>query len=212
MVGYKTVRALALVSWMAALPLAGCGGGGGDGGTPLTPEELIAAGWASFEGGDYAEARDFFQASVNGADGAEARNGLGWSLARLDQLDTALAQFDASLAFSSADPEPFAGRSAVARDVDPPQFAVSIASADSALARDPAFAFAHDSSVNWMDLRLIIAQSAYGLGDYARAVAEVDSLPEGIPPDPGSPNLAEELLTELERLGNLLHSRMPAGG
>lgn len=146
-----------------------------------------------------------------GEDGADARRGLGWSLARGHLLDQAIAQFSAAIGFSAEDAASFAGRAAAARDTAPPQFQYAMDSADSALALDPAFAFARDPGVDWRDLRLIIAQAAFGLGDYARAIAEVDSLPGGMPPDPGSPDLPAELLLELERLGGLLHPRVRPG-
>ena len=79
---------------LAAGLLAGCSAQDGGGGT--TPEisvtELIAQGWDDFGSGNWAEARDGFQrATDKESDNVEAWTGLGWSQARLDDLQEARA-------------------------------------------------------------------------------------------------------------------------
>jgi hypothetical protein len=62
-----------------------------------------------------------------------------------------------------------------------------------------AYSFSHDTSFDWHDLHLIIAQSHYGLGEFLEAKAHVDSL-GGVALDPESPTFVEDLAAEIERL------------
>lgn len=187
-----------LFAMLAAGLLAGCGGGGTSRIIPPGDDPVDVA-WDAFETGDYADARDQFLAILaeNPTD-AEAMNGVGWCYARLDALPDAETWFTACIAAAPSNPEPRAGLAAVglARE----DWAAAIANADAALGLAPQFEFSYDSSITWEDLRLIIAQASFVLNDYPRAIAEIDSL-GGAQLDPGSENLASEILAELEALG-----------
>ena len=73
--------------------------------------------------------------------------------------------------------------------------------ADSALAIDPDYVFEHDPTFDWKDLRLILAQSYYGLSQYDEAQAQVDILNPDNTLDPESDTYMEDLLAEIQRLG-----------
>lgn len=207
----RMTRGLLVVAPLALAALdAGCGGGGSGGtGTPGPSEiaaRLTAEGWALFEAGSFVEASAKFREALAAlATYAEARNGLGWSLARLDSLDRSQAEFAAAVAGGHSGAEPRAGLAFV--DAELPAALMrsasledAIAYAKAALAIAPRFVFSHDASVDWRDLRLLLAQAYFEQDSLARAAAEVESL-GGRVPAPGAPGEADSLLLEIERLG-----------
>jgi hypothetical protein len=98
--------------------------------------------------------------------------------------------------------DPRAGKSVVYRDRDPIDLEAAIAWADSALAIDEEYCFTHDTKFDWYDLRLIRAHSYFELALYAEAKAEVDFLDPMNTLDPASETFVEDLLAELQRLGD----------
>jgi tetratricopeptide (TPR) repeat protein len=161
----------------------------------------IAEGWSLFEQGDYAGAVEEFQVGV-ADDKYEAYNGLGWSYAKLDQLSDALTSFNAAISASTAEPDPYAGRAPVYRDLDPPRFDEAKNTAQKALAKDAQYEFEHLAAFDWRDLRIIMAQSYYSIGDLDSAKVMVDAL-DGKSLDPASDTFAEDLAEEIERLESL---------
>jgi tetratricopeptide (TPR) repeat protein len=180
----------------------GCGGDGG-GGPSDTAASLTAAGWALFEQGEYeAGMVKFNQALALDATYADAHNGLGWSKAKLDSLAGSLDSFGQCITFDNAVTDAYAGCAPVYRDyeAEPAHFDSSIASASQALSMDLRYSFEHDTSFDWHDLHLIMAQSRYGLGEFLDAKAHVDSLPGHVTLDPESDTFVEDLAAEIERL------------
>jgi tetratricopeptide (TPR) repeat protein len=181
----------------------GCGGDGG--GPSDTAGSLTQAGWTLFEQGEYELAIDKFERALElDADYADAFNGLGWSNAKLDNLAQALENFGMCVSNAPSLTEGYAGCAPVYRDYDtePAHFDSAVAFASTALTQDSAFEFSHDDNFDWRDLRLIMAQSYYGLGEFLLAKAQVDAL-GGISLDPGSDTFAEDLADEIERLEGL---------
>jgi len=166
--------------------------------------DLVGAGWTAFESGDFDEAGTRFESAIarDPADN-EAHNGLGWANLRRGLLDEAAANFDVALAngFSGADAN--AGRTIALRDLQPADYQGSIDAAVAALAIDGAFVFVHDTNLDWMDLRLIMAQSYFALGEYGNANAQV-GLIGGTMQNPALPTFVTDLLAELDRLGDLV--------
>jgi tetratricopeptide (TPR) repeat protein len=190
------------VACLACLLTAfGCGGDGG-GGPSDTAASLTAAGWALFEKGEYEAAiTKFDQALGLDATYSDAYNGLGWSNAKLDSLSDALSNFGECLVFSSTLADAYAGCAPVYRDyeTEPAHFDSAIAAASEALALQATYAFSHDTSFDWRDLHLIMAQSHYGLGEFPDANTHVLAL-GGITLDPESSTFVEDLAAEIERL------------
>jgi tetratricopeptide (TPR) repeat protein len=185
----------------ALLLAAGCGGDGGAG-PGATAEGKTEEGWTLFEAGDYSGAVGKFDEALSIDDTyADAYNGLGWSFANLDSLARALTNFSLSIA-NGMSGDPHAGSAPVYRDVDPPQFDDAVLTATTALSLDRRYIFEHDTTFDWHDLHLIMAQSQFGLGLYELANAEVDSL-GGNPQNPASPSFVEDLAEEIERLETL---------
>jgi tetratricopeptide (TPR) repeat protein len=197
----RQVPALMLVLAASGFLLSGCDGDDGDGHGGSTAAELTSEGWTLFEMGDFVAAESKFkEALAVDAGFAEADNGLGWTWLRLDSLAVAVSSFDAALGKGLASADPYAGQAVAYRDLEPVDLMLAVAAAERALHRDVRFEFAHDPRFDWRDLRLILAQSYFGLQRYAEASAQVDSL-GGAAPDPHAERFVEELLAEIERLG-----------
>src|SRR6185436_16440291 len=127
--------------------------------------------------------------------------GLGWSLVNLssDSLVAAVSRFDEALALDAGATDARAGRSAAEHALATratigtaagTHDSLAIASADAVLALLPAWQFAHRPTIDWRDLRLIIAQASFARGDYVRANLEVVNL-GGTAVDPASPDFAD---------------------
>jgi hypothetical protein len=122
---------------------------------------------------------------------------------QLDNLSASKASFDNAISngFSGADPH--AGKAVVLRDIEPVDYDGAIMSANMALTADANYQFEHDASMNWQDLRVILAQSYFATALYTDAAAEVTAL-GGTPPDPQSDAFVEDLLAEIERLSDAI--------
>jgi tetratricopeptide (TPR) repeat protein len=181
----------------------GCGGSGGGGGGPAdTAASLTDEGWTHFEAEEYQQALDKFHQALGLDDTyADAYNGLGWSHAKMDSLAQAIAGFDEALTLGVTSADPHAGKAPVYRDyeAETDHFSLAVSSADSALAISSDYIFSHDEDFDWRDLRLVLAQSYYGLGDFASAADEVTAL-GGDAPEPSSPTYVEDLAAEIEEL------------
>lgn len=195
-----------LISMACLFSLAAALGCGGDGGGPSdTAPSLTAAGWTLFEQGEYELAIDKFNRALGLDDGyADAFNGLGWSHAKLDSLENALENFGMCVINDPDLTEGYAGCAPVYRDFDtePAHFDSAVAFANAALTQEASFEFSHDEDFDWRDLRLIMAQSYYGLGEFLLAKGQVDAL-GGNSLDPESETFVEDLAAEIERLEGL---------
>ena len=192
--------------------VAGCGENAEE--PEITAEILTARGWDQFEAGNFVSAlSNFHQAIAKDSDYADAYNGCGWSELGLDSLAVAITDFDQSLAKGISTPDPFGGKAIAYRDPEEldPGFDIAsqdsirglaIVCADSVLSRDVRYVFSHDSTFNWQDLRLIMAQSYWHLSQYDEAKVQVDSLnPENLL-NLASVTFVEDLMVEIQRLGD----------
>ena len=198
-------RLISMACLCSIVVVLGCGGDDG-GGPSDTAASLTAAGWTLFDQGEYELAIDKFERALElDADYADAFNGLGWSHSRLDLLADALEYFGMCVSNDPGLTEGYAGCAPVYRDYDtePAHFDSAAAFASTALTQEPGFEFSHENNeFDWRDLRLIKAQSYYGLGEFLLAKAEVDAL-GGISLDPESETFVEDLAAEIERLEGL---------
>ena len=183
--------------------LGGCGGG--DTGTdPILLPGLVDQGWSAFESRDYSGAETSFeQAIADDPENSRAHNGLGWANTRLDKLQGAVSSFDNALTYGFEGADPHAGKAIVLRDLEPVDYTAAISSANTALGIESNYAFAHDAGLDWKDLRLILAQSHFALGEYVEANTQVGIL-GGTVQDPDSPTFVSDLLAEIDRLGQII--------
>jgi tetratricopeptide (TPR) repeat protein len=163
---------------------------------------LTDRGWSEFEKSEFEEAWQSLQQAIQkDPEYGEAYNAVGWCCAKLDSLEEGLEAFDQAISKGVSSADPRAGKAVIHRDLDPVSFQSAIDWADSALAVDSNHVFSHDESFDWKDLRLVLAQSYYGLSRYDKAHAQVDILNPSNSLDRESPSYVEDLLAEIERLG-----------
>ena len=178
---------------------AGCGDDNGNNHV-IDPIEATADGWTAFDQGNWVAAEEHFRTAIE-ADStfSEAHNGLAWCCAHQDSFQDANQHFDMAIALGITSAEPYAGKAAVLRDTSPADYEGAIDAATEALTIEPGFTFGHDTTFDWRDLRLILAQSYFALGQYFDANAQVDSL-GGDVQDPDAEDFVEALLKEIEVL------------
>jgi tetratricopeptide (TPR) repeat protein len=171
---------------------------------PAPDPTLVELGWAAFGADQFNTAEELFsQAIAEDATNHEAHNGKGWALLRLDGLATAIVSFDAALNNGFAGADPHVGKAILLRDLPPVNYAAAVAAANTALSIDSDFVFAHDEELDWKDVRLILAQCYYATGQYNEANNQVVLL-GGTEQDPNSPTFVEDLLAEIQALGELI--------
>jgi tetratricopeptide (TPR) repeat protein len=169
---------------------------------PAPTPTLVELGWAAFRAGQFDTAESLFsQAITEDASNHEAHNGKGWALLRLDNLTNAIVSFDAALTNGFAGADPHVGKAILLRDLKPVNYAAAIAEANTALSIESDYTFAHDPELNWKDVRLILAQSYFATGEYNEANSQV-SLLGGTVQDPASDTFVEDLLAEIQALGD----------
>nr|CAI78807.1 hypothetical protein [uncultured Latescibacterota bacterium] len=162
---------------------------------------LLSEGWAEFEDADYAAAETKFSEALDkNPSGAQAELGLGWALALGDDLTAAAEHFSVSITLGITTADPLAGLAAAYRDI--PDLDLAIQYALEALGLDSDYQFAHNSSFDYHDLHLLLAQCYYAQSEYASAQAQVDVLSPLNTLDPASPTYVGNLLLEIESLGN----------
>lgn len=192
------------VGFLLAALLAILSGCGDDGGPRTTARSLTADGWDLFEAGEMEEALAKFEAALEISEFyGEAYNGVGWCCVRLDSLDRGLDAFHAAAASGVTNADPLAGLAIIYRDREPVDFQMAADFADSALTLEADYGFDHDPTLDWHDLRLILAQSLIGLGRYEDAKIQVDILNPWNTLDPIADTFIEDLIAEVQRLCDL---------
>ncbi len=161
----------------------------------------VAAGWLEFGAGRHEDAITAFDRAVE-IDSAlpEAYVGLGWSYAMLDQLDIALSNLDLAIAGDSESPDGYAAKAFVhlARG----EYESAIESAVEAIdSGGEDYVFSQLPDVQTRNLRLVMAESHYAIGQYSDAQAQMDILNPNNNLDKDSQTYRQELLLEIENLG-----------
>jgi Tfp pilus assembly protein PilF len=208
-----TVRIGSFLLILVLLALTGNCGKSKKGTEPeVSAEELSGEGWGLFESHDFMDAKaKFSEAIAKDTAYPDAYNGRGWCNAFLDLEDEATSDFNAANVKGLSQADAYVGLAAIY--VGDREFQSAIASAKTALSMDPAYRFSHETSIDYLDLHLILAQAYYGLGgEYLdSAQQEVDYLnPDNNlnPEDPMTwvvddityPAYPEALLKEIQRL------------
>lgn len=183
----------------------GCGNDNGVGAGAAT---LVETGWNQFEDNQFEEAlRSFESALEKDANYGDAHSGAGWTQARLGDLHASREAFDRALTTTPTSlTDVYAGRSIVMLDTPPVDYAATETAARSVIDADSLYTFLHDPTVNWRDMRLIIALCLFAQTEYVEANREIARV-GGIPQDSTSTRFVPDLLEELERLSRRLSGR-----
>jgi tetratricopeptide (TPR) repeat protein len=178
----------------------------------ITAEELSNEGWRLFETQEFLDAKaKFSEAIAKDTAYPDAYNGRGWCNAFLDLEDEAASDFNAANVKGLSQADAYVGLAAIY--VGNREFQSAIASAKAALSMDSAYQFSHETSIDYLDIHLILAQAYYGLGggyldsaqqevDYLNPANDLNStdpmtwVVEGIT----YPTYPEALLKEIQRL------------
>lgn len=141
----------------------------------ITAPELASEGWTLFQDGNIADAQAKFEEAIAlDASSADAYNGKGWCLLRQNALAEAKQSFDLAISNGLPTADALVGRAAAHRDL--PDLPSAIQDALAALSLDPNYRFAYDSTIDYHDVRIILAQSYFGIADYPNAQQQVNIL------------------------------------
>ena len=145
-------------------------------------------GWSAFTAGDYSTALGHFQTARNLEENhAEAYLGLGWCHLFLDEHSNARVEFSLAITNGWATVEPHAGLAVVCREI--PDLETAISHALTVVTSDPDWIFEHMTTIDWRDMRLLLAQCWFRLGEewFDEAQAQVDILDPANGLDPSDP-------------------------
>ena len=165
------IPALLLLLTLTATACEETGTGG------ATADEKIAQGWTAFEAGDITAAFSRFNEAISiDPLSAEAHHGMGWVRLLRGELSQAQSSFNSAntngLTVTDAD----AGLAITCRDL--PDLSQAISKARTVLTSSSSWSFSHRTSIDWKDMRLVIAQCSYRLGEdhFDDAQTELDIL------------------------------------
>ncbi len=169
----------------------------------VTAGELIEKGWQKFEAGNFAGAGSDFTAalsiSANAGDSSGGLLGLGWAQLRQDQAGLAEDNLVEHLNLSSGSDDGRAGLAFAYLGQD--KFQSAIDAGEAVLSSNPSWTFGHDGSVNYSDVRLLLAQSYYALADYSESLKIVQQyFDSSFSVDPDTPEGREDLARKIESL------------
>ena len=165
------IPALLLLLTLTATACEETGTGG------ATAAEKIALGWTAFEASDITAAFSRFNEAISiDPLNAEAHHGMGWVRLLRGELSQAQSSFNSAntngLAITDAD----AGLAITCRDL--PDLNLAISKARAVLTSSSTSSFSHRTTIDWKDMRLVIAQCSYRLGEatFDDAQTELDIL------------------------------------
>ena len=180
MIGFRkaTVLIPVCVIVVISLVVGGCERKGKN--IPINPPTVtthLADAWSYFEKDDYDNALISFKAAKDrDAMAVEAYNGLAWSFARTHKYLDAVSNFQILLSLTdnpSMQADAYAGlafvNSATEDDL------AAIAYVEKTLASAPQYSFQHDSKINVTSLRVLVAKSYCNMGDFLKAMIEVET-------------------------------------
>ncbi|MFC1628125.1 hypothetical protein ACFL3H_03295 [Gemmatimonadota bacterium] len=156
---------------------------------PLVPTSATwstSLGWSSFTAGEYSAALGHFQTARSLLEThAEAFLGLGWSYLMLDNLSNARVEFQQAIVLGLQTKDADAGLAVINREI--PNLPLAISHALTVLNNDPLWVFTHQSSIDYRDMRLLLAQCYFRQGEawFDEAQTQVDILDPTNGLDPG---------------------------
>lgn len=169
-------------------------------------EELTNEGWEKFSYGIPSAYQNaiikFNEAIEKDPDYAEPYSGIGWSNARLTNLAEAISYFNQCLSLNSNHVDAHAGLAFVynARK----NYDSAISSAKEALRINPNWIFVHDQSLSHSDLRLMLAESYFALGNFNECLSQVKILNSTFVANINTFDGRSALAEEIERLRGIV--------
>jgi tetratricopeptide (TPR) repeat protein len=143
----------------------------------------VNQGWNFFENASYDSARARFESAIAiDPTYADAHNGLGWSVLYLgfppsnEPIDEAITAFLQAITRGLFAADPQVGLAFAYQSEG--EYSPAVQYAQSALNMEPTYSFRHRDTINYLDIRLVLAQSYFGQGEdyFPQAQAEVDIL------------------------------------
>jgi len=192
-----------LISIIATVLLSGCVSGPDDV-IVLPPADVyhikVAEAWIEFESGRYNDAMIVFgEASEIDPLPPDAYLGLGWCYAMTDQMEDSLSSFEIAITKEPEAPDGYAAKAFV--HLAQNEHEAAIAAADEAISLGgEEYVFSQIPDVRTRNLRLLIAECHYVMGQYADAQAQIDILKPHNNLDPNSRTYKRDLLLEIESL------------
>ena len=180
--------------------LYGCGGSED---VVSTKADYVNRGWIEYAAGSYEAAIEQFQfALTNDPEKAEAYNGIGWAYARLgktrDEINDSIDNFKKATSKDPQNADAHAGLAGVYFISG--DYEQAIASAEQVLRIKLDYQSPHDK-MKANNVRLLLAESYYNIGDYSSAKSQIEQLGVyGKTFDPGSPTYLSDLLLAIEEL------------
>ena len=204
LLAYKPMSLLA-ASCVFFSSFAGCGEDVTEG--ALDAGERVDEGWKEYTAGNYENAIAKFEKALEveqaaslfeGLVSAEAYNGIGWAKARSGQVQDSIDSFKKAVEKEPDNADAHAGLAG--RYLVDGDYERAIASANSVLSLQPEYTSHHDD-INAVDIRVLLAECYYNIGDYAAARAQIDLLgSSGRGLNPASPTYLADLLLIIEEL------------
>ena len=197
---------LSAVSIIATVLIGGCVSGPDDV-VVLPPTDLyhveVAEAWIEFELGHYRDAAIAFrEASEIDPLRSNAYLGLGWCYAMIDQMEDALSNFELAIMKEPGSSDGYAAKAFVYLAQN--EYEASIAAADKAISLGgEEYVFSQVPDVRTRNLRLLIAECYYAMGQYADAQVQIDILKPDNNLNQKNRTYKRDLLLEIEGLSSV---------
>ncbi len=202
------------VLFAGALLVTGCSksgttdpGDGGGGGETRDAAYYVDQGWASYDAGDFIDARSQFERALNlDSTYVPAISGGAWTSIELGYTGLSQSEFERAIAESSGYIPAHGGRAVTshAEALNIPQLAaerlpVTIEAASKVLELGGEnWQFDRIESIDARHMRVLLALTYFEMAKYSDAQAQIDILDPGNGLNPGDPDYTRLLLIEIE--------------
>jgi tetratricopeptide (TPR) repeat protein len=168
---------------------------------PVDPYYVkVADGWINFKLGDYQNGIIHFKDAMDDDPSLSAAYlGLGWCYAMIDDFQSSLPNFDVTISIEPDSPDAYAAKSFIYLAQNEYESAVKPAEQAILLGGED-YVFSQIPDVGTRNLRLLMAESHYALGQYKDAQTQINILEPDNGLDQNSRNYKRELILKIESL------------
>ena len=194
---------LSVIALGIVLITIGCDKKEGPSEAKVTADDLVQQGWINFEYLDYIASLKDFEDAINLDDRhSDAYNGAGWSAAKIPRkMNEAGDYFATSLSLDTTRYDALGGWVFVVyQQGDSAGWEAAIRKGDSLLYHRQVWQFHHEKSIDFNDIRLVMANSYLNLGEFEQSLEIVQLLNSSFEADVTTPIGRRELREEIERL------------